>query len=120
MTKLVTQNTKAFLNMAYIRQNPECMRQLKSPLEKHERYSLISRRSDVSHSALTGCVKTNNNTSYSWARSTKGRQKILIFPSTKLTSVSEQQYSTPIVTKSVIDRSSNTVVNATFRLHSNV
>jgi hypothetical protein len=73
---------KTFLNMAYIRQSPECMRQLTSSFEQQGRHRLFPRRSDVSHSALTGCVETNNNTSYSWARSTKGRQNILIFPST--------------------------------------
>jgi hypothetical protein len=80
----------------------------------------FSRRSVVSHSALTGCVETNNNTSYSWALSTKGRQNILKFPSTKLTSLSEQQYSTPILPNSAIAHGSNTIVNATFSLHSNV
>jgi len=54
MTQLVTHNMKTFMNVAYIRQRPESMRQIKSFLEQHERYSLLSRRPDGSHSALTG------------------------------------------------------------------
>jgi hypothetical protein len=112
MTQLVTHNTKTFLNVAYIRQRSEYMRQLKSLFEQHERYSLFSRRPDGSHSALTGWVWTCKDSFYE--RKTK---ITLIFSIIELISVSEQQYSTPM---SPSAHRSSTVSTATFNPHKKV